>query len=192
MTEVYLSPAVTGRLSTLDVHEGDPVKKGQLLGTLDRFDQTRRDWERLKSLRASGEAARQQVEHAELAYQDQQLISPLNGVILIRVGEPGEGMSPGVPAVVIGDPQDVWMKLYISEGDIGRVFLGQKAAVTIDSFPGRSFKGRVTFISPKAEFTPKNVQTKEERVNQTFAVKVTLTEPSGILKAGMPADCDLD
>ncbi len=191
MTEVYLSPAVPGKLATLTVHEGDSVKSGQLLGTLDRFQQARRDLDRLQTLRASGEAARQQVENAELAYQDQQLVSPIDGVILIRVSEPGEGLSPGVPAVVIGNPKDIWIKLFISDAEIGKIVLGQKADITIDTFPDRRFAGRVTFISPKAEFTPKNIQTKEERITQMFAVKVTVDEPDGVLKPGMPADCDL-
>jgi len=192
MTEVYLSPAVTGKLSTLTVHEGDPVQAGQLLGTLDRYEQNRRDWERLKALRSSGEAAHQQVEHAELAYRDQQLISPIDAMVLIRVSEPGEGISPGVPAVVLGDPKDIWIKLYISDQEIGRVSIGQKAKIFIDSAPEHAYAGRVTFVSPQAEFTPKNVQTKEERITQMFAVKVTVNEPNGILKPGMPADCELD
>jgi HlyD family secretion protein len=132
------------------------------------------------------------VEHAELDYQDQQLVAPIDGVILARVSEPGEGLSPGIPAVVIGNPKDVWIKVYFPEGEIGRVTLGQKASVAIDSYSGRSYAGRVTFISPKAEFTPKNVQTKEERVTQMFAVKVTVDDAAGVLKPGMPADCTLE
>jgi len=191
MTEVYLSPAVVGKLSTLTVHEGDTVTKGQLVGTLDRYEQAKRDLDRLRRLRASGEAAHQQVERAELDLEDQKLVSSIDGIILVRVSEPGEGLSPGVPAVVIGNPRDVWLKIYISERDIGRISVGQKAEVFIDSDPGRAFAGHVSFVSPKAEFTPKNIQTKEERVTQMFAVKITLHEPGGILKPGMPADCEL-
>ena len=126
-----------------------------------------------------------------LSRADFSAMSPIDGTILVRVSEPGEGLSPGVPAVVIGNPNDVWIKLYISDRDIGRVVLGQKTEISIDSFPDKRFSGRVTFISPKAEFTPKNIQTKEERITQMFAVKVTVDKPDGVLKPGIPADCDL-
>jgi multidrug resistance efflux pump len=191
MTEVYLSPNVPGKISTLGPREGDHVTAGQRVGTLDRYEQAQRDYDRAKKLISAGGSTRQQVEHAELALQDQQLISPIDGVILLRVSEPGEVIAPGTPALVIGNPKDVWIKVYIPEGDIGRVELGQRAEIHVDAFPDRAFAGKITFISPRAEFTPKNIQTKEERVTQMFAVKITLDAPEGLLKPGMPADCTL-
>lgn len=191
MTEVYLSPVVPGRLETLDVHEGDAVKKGQRVGTLDRFEDARRDYRRARELLGRGGSTRRQFEKAELILRDQQLIAPIDGLVLNRVSEPGETISPGIPAVVIGNPQDVYVKIFVTEREVGLVKVGQPARLAVDAFPDRFFEGRVTFISPTAEFTPKNVQTKEERVTQTFAVKVTLQRPDGTLKPGMPADCEI-
>jgi HlyD family secretion protein len=93
--------------------------------------------------------------------------------------------------LILGNPQDVWLKVYVPERDIGRVKVGQAAAIRIDAYSDRTFDGRVTYISPKAEFTPKNVQTKEERATQMFAVKVAAVTPDGSLKPGMPADCEI-
>ena len=192
MTEVYLSPTVPGKLETLTVHEGDTVKAGQRVGTLDRYEQSFRDYNRALRLQASQEYSHQQLEQATLAMRDQQLISTIDGVILQRISEPGEVLTPGVPAVIIGNPNDVWVRVYIPGGDIGRVVLGQSASVVSDSFSGRRFSGKVTFISPEAEFTPKNVQTKEERVTQMFQVKISIDHPEGILKPGMPADVTIE
>src|SRR5258708_5843496 len=192
MTEVYLSPTVAGKISTLGPQEGDRVTAGQRVGTLDRFEQAQRDYDRAKRLISAGGSTQQQAEHAQLALQDEQLLSPIDGVILQRVSEPGEVIGPGTPALVIGNPKDVWIKVYIPEGVIGRVQLGQSADLRVDAFPERVFTGKVTFISPKAEFTPKNIQTKEERVTQMFAVKITLDHPEGLLNPGMPADCHIN
>ncbi len=191
MTEIYLSPNVAGKVTTLEVREGDSVKTNQQVATLERFDQTRREYERAKRLVPEGGATREQEEKAELAWRDQQLSSPINGIILNRISEPGEVVSPGVPVVVIGDPQNVYLKVYLSEREIGRIVVGQSAEISVDAFPSRKFPGKVTFVSPKAEFTPKNVQTKEERVTQMFAIKVALSDASGALKPGMPADCEI-
>lgn len=191
MTEVHVAPTVAGRVETLEVKEGDVVKAGQKIGRLDRFAQAERDYQRAKRLVPEGGATREQMENSELALRDQQLVSPIQGIVLNRVSEPGEVVSPTTPVVVIGNPDDVYVKVYIPEKEIGRVKLNQKAQLEVDSFPDRKFEGRVTFISPKAEFTPKNVQTKEERVTQMFAVKVSVTRPEGLLKAGMPADVEI-
>lgn len=83
------------------------------------------------------------------------------------------------------------LTVYISETDIGRVRLGQTAEVTVDSFPGRVFRGTVTFIAQNAEFTPRNVQTRDERATTVFAVRVTLPNADHALKPGMPADVTL-
>lgn len=192
MTDVYLSPTIAGRVSTLSVREGDSVTVNQRLGTLDRFVQAQKDFDRSRRLVSEGGSTREQVENAELAWRDQQLVSPINGVILNRISEPGEVVTPGTPVVVIGDPTDIYMRIYVSEKEVGRLRLGQEALLRIDAFPDRAFKGKVTFISPKAEFTPKNVQTKEERVTQMFAVKIAVSEPDGHLKAGMPADVEIN
>ena len=201
MTEIYLSPVVAGDVATVTVQEGDRVKKGQQIATLRRFDQARRDYERLRRVLPVGGSTEERIEHAKLDWDDQQLLSPIDGLVLLRVSEPGEAVTPGMPVVVIGNPQDIWMRVYVPEGDIGRVHVGQRAAIQVDAFAGRTFPGRVTFVSPQAEFTPKNIQTKEERVTQMFAVKITVDQTGdaatardlqNVLKPGMPVDADLN
>ena len=85
----------------------------------------------------------------------------------------------------------MWIMAYVSEKNLGKVKIGQQATVTVDSFPGRSFPGKVIYISPEAEFTPKNIQTKEERVKLVYGVKVQLQNEEELLKPGMPADVSI-
>jgi membrane fusion protein YbhG len=86
---------------------------------------------------------------------------------------------------------DMWLRAYVPETDIGRVRVGQRARITVDAYPNRSFAGEVTEIASEAEFTPKNVQTKKERVNLVFRIKIAVRNTEGVLKPGMPADADL-
>lgn len=111
-----------------------------------------------------------------------------DGVVLRRNFDPGEVVSPGVPIVTILNPADAWLAIYVPETAIGHVKLGQKVDITVDSLPDKVFQGQVTEISTKAEFTPKNVQTKEERVDLVFRVKIGIENEGQLLKSGMPAD----
>ena len=90
--------------------------------------------------------------------------------------------------VTIARMDEVWLRGYIPEAEVGRVAIGQRARVTADAWPGRVLEGRVSFISSEAEFTPKNVQTEKERVKLVYRIKVTLANPKGELKPGMPVD----
>lgn len=119
------------------------------------------------------------------------LTSPLNGLVLSKHAEPGELVAAGTPIVTLGDITDTWLRAYISETDLGRVKVGQPVLVKVDTYPGRSYRGRVTFISPEAEFTPKNVQTEKERVKLVYRIKITVPNPSMELKPGMPADAEI-
>ena len=116
------------------------------------------------------------------------LASPVSGVILSKNIEPGEQVSPGTPVVTLGQLENVWVRGYVSETELPRVKLGQKAQVTVDGVKGKSFEGRIEFISQEAEFTPKNVQTEKERVRLVYRVKVAVRNPDMALKPGMPAD----
>lgn len=116
------------------------------------------------------------------------LLAPLSGFVLSVNVEPGEVVNAGLPIVSIGDLQDIWLRGYIDERDLGKVKLGQRVEVTTDSYPGKIYPGKVTFISSKAEFTPKNVQTYKERVKLVYLVKITLDNALQELKPGMPAD----
>jgi len=116
------------------------------------------------------------------------VFSPLSGTVLSKNAEPGEFVAAGTPVVTVADLREVWLRGYIPETDLGKVRLGQEVAVTTDSYPGKKYVGRVTFIAQEAEFTPKSVQTQKERVKLVYRIKVTIANPAGELKPGMPAD----
>lgn len=144
------------------------------------------------------EAARWEVARAkaalaasQVALDDTVIRAPISGIVLTKVSEEGETVLVGTPILVMIDPQDIWLRVYIAETDIGRVRLGQPARIRVDSFPDRSFPGKVTEIASRAEFTPKNVQTKKERVYLVFGVKIAIENPEGLLKPGMPADAEI-
>lgn len=118
--------------------------------------------------------------------------SPISGIIAQKAIRAGEIALPGVTLVKIINLEKVTLKVFISETQIGQLRLGGIAQVSVDSYPERTFQGRITYISPQAEFTPKNIQTKEERAKTVFAVKINLDNPEGILKPGMPADASIE
>lgn len=122
---------------------------------------------------------------------DATVISPTGGIVTHKAREPGEFAGPGLTLMTIADLDNVRLNIYITEVDLGRIRLGQPAEVRIDSHPGRVFDGTVIFISPEAEFTPKNVQTQEERVKLVYRVKIEIPNREGILKPGMPADASI-
>ncbi len=125
---------------------------------------------------------------SEERLKDTVLFSPISGVILRKNVELGETLSSGTPAFTIGDLENPWVKVYVKENRLGQIKLGQKADVMVDSFKDKTYDGTVTFISSEAEFTPKNVQTEEERVKLVFGVKIKVKNENGELKPGMPAD----
>jgi HlyD family secretion protein len=109
-------------------------------------------------------------------------------VVLRKNIEAGETVQAGVPIFTLGDLIEPWVKVYIKEENLGLVKLGQKVRITTDSYPGKAYDGIVSYISSEAEFTPKNVQTQEERVKLVFGVKVSVRNEQHELKPGMPAD----
>ncbi len=118
--------------------------------------------------------------------------APISGVMLEKNIEAGELAMPGTPICKLGDIARVYLKIYLPEKEYGRVKLGQKAKVTVDSYPGKEYEGTLSTIAGQAEFTPKDIQTKEERTKLVFAVKISLSNPKGELKPGMPADVVID
>jgi HlyD family secretion protein len=119
---------------------------------------------------------------------DSAIVSPVEGIVTGRLVEKGELVSSGTPVLTISELDRVHVMIYVTADELGRIKLGDPAGVKIDSYPDRTFFGIVTYISPEAEFTPKNIQTREERVKLVFRVKVEMENPEGILKPGMPAD----
>lgn len=117
-----------------------------------------------------------------------ELISPMAGVVLSTTAESGEYLNPASPVLTLGELENPWLRAYIHEKDLGRIKLDQEVSVSTDSFPTKKYTGRVSFISSQAEFTPKTVQTFEERVKLMFRIKVTLDNRDQELKPGMPAD----
>jgi HlyD family secretion protein len=125
---------------------------------------------------------------AEVRLHDSVVYSPLDGVVLRKNVEQGETVSAGTPVFTLGDLANPWIKVYVKEDKLGFVKLGQKAEVSVDSFPGKKYEGEVTYISSEAEFTPKTVQTQEERVKLVFGVKVSVKNVNNELKPSLPAD----
>ena len=135
--------------------------------------------------------ARVAVSDARIAQLDQQrtdatIVSPTAGVVTEKLAEAGELLQAGSPLCVITDLADAWLTVYIGEPDLGRIRIGQEAEVVTDD--GQTRKGRITFVASKAEFTPRNVQTRDERVKLVYKVKVGLDNRDGLFKPGMPAE----
>lgn len=187
MTEHVLGVKAAGRLTTLNVKEGDQVFQGELLATFDRYEQDKKDYARVGVLYQNGGANQQALENAQLSMEDQQVISPLKGIVLVKSAETGEIIPPGGGVAVIGDPSDQWVKIFVSEDLMHQLSLNQTATISVDG-SNKSYKGHVSFIADKAEFTPRNVQTPEERVTQTFAIKITVDDADENLHAGVAAD----
>jgi HlyD family secretion protein len=116
------------------------------------------------------------------------LVAPFDGVITVRQAELGEIMVPGTPVVTLADLDHVWLRAYINETDIGKIRLDQRAVVITDTYPGKRYQGRVSFISSAAEFTPKSVETHAERVTLVYRIKIDIENPTHELVPGMPAD----
>jgi len=120
------------------------------------------------------------------------LTAPSAGVISVRQAELGEVVAPGTPVVTLADLDHMWLRAYINETDLGRIRWGQQATIRTDSFPGKTYKGHISFISPRAEFTPKSVQTFKERVTLVYRIKIDVENPNHELKPGMPADAEIE
>jgi HlyD family secretion protein len=120
------------------------------------------------------------------------LRAPSAGVITVRQAELGEVVAPGSPVVTLADLDHIWLRAYIAETDLGRIHWGQEATVTTDTYPGKQYHGRISFISSNAEFTPKSVQTYKERVTLVYRIKIDIDNPNHELKPGMPADAHID
>jgi HlyD family secretion protein len=133
--------------------------------------------------------ANQELTDTRLSYTT--LFAPLSGIVLSKNIEPGEYVAPGTPVVTVGDLENVWLRAYVNETDLGRVKVGQHAQVRTDTYPGKTYVGRLSFVAAQAEFTPKNVQTEKERVKLVYRVKIDIPNPNLELKPGMPADAEI-
>jgi HlyD family secretion protein len=164
--------------------ESESVLK-QAEGNLNKIEAVRQDIEvsgaQINSVNALLNQASIQLDYTQLK-------SPLDGVVTSRNIEPGESVNPGREVITVSDLARVDLKIFVDETEIGKVRPGQKVDVKVDTFPGKTYTGTVSFISPEGEFTPKIIQTKKERVKLVYLVKVSIVNPNFELKAGMPAD----
>lgn len=131
------------------------------------------------------------VRRLETQVSELKVFAPLDATVLTKAVEDGEVVAAGKPLVLLGDLDHPWIKVYVTETEVGKVMLGAPARILVDSFPQQPFRGTVTWIADQAEFTPKNIQTKEERVNLVYAVKITIDNAQRKLKSGMTADAEL-
>jgi len=142
--------------------------------------------------RANVRAAREQLRLGRILLGYTVLRAPFAGVILVRQAELGEVMMPGTPVVTLADLDHVWLRAYVRETDLGRIRWGQTATIRTDTYPDRSYAGRISFISSQAEFTPKSVETHTERVTLVYRIRIDADNPAHELKPGMPADATID
>ena len=167
---------------------GDAYAQAEQRYTLVRIGPRRED---IEQARARLDQSRQSLALAETRRGYATLLSPMSGVVLSKSIEAGEYVSAGTPIVTVGDLENVWLRAYVNETDLGRVKLGQSVRVTTDTYPGKAYDGRVSFISSQAEFTPKSVQTEKVRVKLVYRIKVDIRNPNMELKPGMPADAEI-
>jgi HlyD family secretion protein len=147
--------------------------------------------EEIKSAFANYNRALAQMRTIKIQLEKSKITSPISGFVVGKFVELGEFVSSGTPIAKIANLDEVYIRIYVPEKELGLVKLNDTVNVKIDSHPDKVFKGSVVFISPKAEFTPKNVQTKDERVKLVYAVKVKVKNEDGIFKPGMPADVEI-
>jgi HlyD family secretion protein len=147
--------------------------------------------EQVAASQAEIERSRAQVGIAQSQLDDTLAYSPINAMVLTKAAEVGEVLAPGTPVVTLGDLDHPWVRGYVGETELGRVKLGSHAKVTTDSFPGKAYDGRVSFIASQAEFTPKQIQTEAERVKLVYRIKIDVQNPNGELKLNMPVDAEV-
>jgi len=144
--------------------------------------------EEIRQAEAALHAAKAQVELLKKNVKDAVLVSPIDGTITKVFYKQGELVAPFGSVFSVDNLKQVEVRIYIPETQLGKVKVGQKVEIFSDSFSGKNFEGKVVFVSPKAEFTPKTIQTKEERVKLVYEVKIVAKNPDGELKTGMPVD----
>lgn len=155
----------------------------QALATLEKYEHGNR--------REDVDAAKAALAYDEARYRERQVVAPNTAFVEVLDVRPGDLVAPNTPVATLLEPDQIYVRIYIPETELGRVKVGQDAEIHVDSFPGKAFAGVVEQINQQAEFLPRNVQTREERVHQVFGVKVRINDPSGQIRAGMAADVKL-
>ena len=153
--------------------------------------ETRRREEDLVARQGDIDRAKAQIALIDSQLADTIASSPINGIVLVKAADVGEVLAPGTSVVTVGDIDHPWLRVYIREQDLGRVKVGDKVKVTTDSFKNKVYDGTISFISSDAEFTPKQIQTAEERVKLVYRVKIDVDNSRHELKSNMPADAEI-
>lgn len=138
--------------------------------------------------RANLRQARENLDMSKIRLGYTVLQAPFDGIVLVREAELGEVVSPGTPIITLADLDHIWLRVYLPETDLGKLRWGQAVEVRADTYPGKTYRGRVSVIAEDAEFTPKSVQTEKERVTLVYRIKIDVENPNHELKPGMPAD----
>ena len=201
--EIPIQSELGGPLKEINSAEGDEVKKGQVLLKLDdrtyslqleeakagvaaaqaQYDRNSGDYQ--EALLNQAKARQNQLQYQ---LEKTQITSPVDGIILHQHVEIGQIVKPGTTVFTILKKGEMEVVVYVPEANLNQVKIGQTPFIKVDAYPDKSFSGKITHISNKGEFTPKNVQTPEERTKIVFAVTIKVTEGINELKPGMPAD----
>ncbi len=173
-----------------DAQTNYEIKEAQYKAATENYNKLKRFArpEEIEQARANYQQAEASVDLIKKSIRDSYITAPINGHIVKKYVEIGETVSNLTSLVKLADLSTADLVIYVSETDLGKIKLGQKAEVFTDSYPDKSYSGTVTYISPEAEFTPKSIQTKDERTKLVFEVKIKADNPEFELKAGMPAD----
>jgi HlyD family secretion protein len=192
MRELFKTGSVTSKQrddaeARLTVAAAQRSAAAEALGKLRRLARP----EEIQAAEARLDQARAAADLLAKTIADSTITAPAGGTVTHKAVEAGELVTPGSTVMTLADLASVYVMIYVTEIEIGRIKLGDAVDVRIDAFPERAFPGKITYISPEAEFTPKNVQTKEDRVKLVFGVKVEIVNAEGLLKPGLPADATI-
>jgi len=203
-TETDLSARVGGVIESYGAREGEPVKKGQVIAALDCADLklaaglAARDFERAEELYKAGSVSRENYDRLKYKRDDSALKagwcsvkSPVDGRLLYAYREPGELVAPGTKLATVADLSEVWAYIYVPHDELVKLSHGAEVKGYLPEAGDKEVPGRVSVIYPEAEFTPKNVQTRKERTRLVYAVKVSFSNPDGLLKPGMTIEAAL-
>ncbi len=207
LAQINLNQAEIDRDRLAKLYESNTITKKQYEDVSTKYDQSLNQYntakENLNKIKnitrpEEVESARANLKRNEVSadlirknIEDCTILSPVDGIVSKKFVETGEYVTPGSAVLNLSDLQNVDLYIYVTEVELGKVKLGQKADVTIDTYKDRVYKGEVIYISPEAEFTPKSIQTQEERTKLVYAVKIRIPNYGFDLKSGMPADAKL-
>ena len=178
-------------------HKLDELRHGyrpeEIASALAHYQQTQATLEKLErgNRREDVDLAKAAYSYDEARFRERQVVAPSEATVEVLDVRPGDLIAPNTPVATLLEADQIYIRIYIPETEIGLVKIGQAAEVRVDSFPKKVFDGEVEQINQQAEFLPRNVQTRDERVHQVFGVKVRIKDPSGRILAGMAADVKL-